>query len=850
MRAPTSEYACIEALKASAGAGKTYQLTVRFLSLLKQMAPSAQCLRQIVAITFTNRAAAEMKGRIILALKKIALPSEEGKALVAATGLTPREAVTWLDVMLAHFDDFHVRTIDSLIYTLVRGFAIEMGLQPELDVDFDREIILDRCFDRLLASVPWDRRDDPRHELFRDLLETYLTIEQTGGMQTERGIRRRLKELFSTIETLDASGPRPDVTSARKRLEEIGGQLAALIHQCGIEECLKKGVCKLEYLEDPLDHLTKAMFSKDSIADLMKAGSTVDHRVPRQLDELYQTLKTARETYLRTRSSARLYAYVRTLRELRAEIRGLAQREGKIIGGDWLSMARTHFSTTDATASFAFLKLGGMIHHFLIDEFQDTSISQWRTLMPLVEEALSRGGSLFYVGDVKQAIYGWRGGDWRLFSDVVSRDFFSDSNEARTIRTLNTNYRSVPSIVRFNNAMYGLLTDSGFVQRLANIMLPQSADAAAAAELAALISGNFQDVHQEVAPGLHDDDMGDDAITIVPLTAPLDHVRQQVKESLVSQIRAVWRRQQTGIAVLVRRNQDARDAALWLMAEGIPVVTENSLRLKNSPLIKGLVAFLRFLEYPLDDMAFWGALASPLFRGHHKICPENFEEFLREGHWRTPLYKTFGLRFTELSDEFVRPLLARAGFLTPYDLTRDVIGQFELLDRYPRYAVFLYRFLELLFQAETRGYRSLSLFLRFWDEGGADEQVGLPDDVRAIRILTIHKAKGLEFPVVFIPFTHWRIQPPTTAATAEGEIVSLIKPLCRELEIQRLHLMMHAILEQLNLLYVATTRARERLYLYVTRVSAGERVDTGYLSAWLHEMLTETRHVPYESKKS
>jgi ATP-dependent exoDNAse (exonuclease V) beta subunit len=160
----------ILAVRASAGAGKTYQLTIRFLELLKRVPSSPQALRQIVAITFTNRAAAEMKDRVILALKQIALETKDGKRLAAETGLGAAEAATWLKVILDHFGDFQVRTIDSLIYTVMRAFAVEMGLPPELDVDFDKDAMLDRCFDRLLASIAWENPNDRGRKIILDLI--------------------------------------------------------------------------------------------------------------------------------------------------------------------------------------------------------------------------------------------------------------------------------------------------------------------------------------------------------------------------------------------------------------------------------------------------------------------------------------------------------------------------------------------------------------------------------------------------------------------------------------------------------------------------------------------------------
>src|SRR4030042_1088544 len=200
-------YPYIHYLKASAGAGKTYQLTIRFLSLLAGMKPSAEVLRQIVAITFTNRAASEMKERIILALKQIALGEVEGARLTHEVGLRPSEATAWLDTILAHFSDFHVRTIDSLVYVLLRAFSLEMGLRPELEGVFEQDAVLDLCFDRLLARVRWEEAEDRLCLLFIELLETYLRIEEARGLVVERGIRKRLWALYKKADIPSLAGP-------------------------------------------------------------------------------------------------------------------------------------------------------------------------------------------------------------------------------------------------------------------------------------------------------------------------------------------------------------------------------------------------------------------------------------------------------------------------------------------------------------------------------------------------------------------------------------------------------------------------------------------------------------------
>lgn len=209
------------------------------------------------------------------------------------------------------------------------------------------------------------------------------------------------------------------------------------------------------------------------------------------------------------------------------------------------------------------------------------------------------------------------------------------------------------------------------------------------------------------------------------------------------------------------------------------------------------------------------------------------------------LYKAFERAFPEAARRLIRPLMARSGFLAPYDLVREVLELFEVERRFPDEAVFVNRFLEIVFQAETRRSMSLSGFLQFWDQTGAEEQVGLPEDLRAVRILTIHKAKGLEFPVVFVPFTNWKRRPDTVAFTPDGDLVWLKAatgmPLPDELQEMKWRTTMEDVIESLNVLYVATTRPREELYLYVTCLVNRGKEDRQYLSAWLQQMLDDMR---------
>jgi ATP-dependent helicase/nuclease subunit A len=608
---------------------------------------------------------------------------------------------------------------------------------------------------------------------------------------------------------------------------------------CGFTKCLPGNQRIEEYLQNPRENLGKAFWSKGSLAEISKKAGEFGARDLRKLEKLFSGVKAAAADYLQSHARARIYPYLLTLVELRKEVRVLAESKGELLGGAWLDRTYEYLHENQVPGEYAFLKLGSVVRHFLIDEFQDTSRRQWETLTVLIDECLASGGTLFYVGDVKQAIYGWRGGDWRLFGEVMREDFPSVEPGRRAEKVLETNYRSLPAIVEFNNTLYSTLVDPALGRELAAHMMPSKTTAETCEELAATLAANFADVVQKVRPSLPEG-AGEGFVCALDIWGDAETIAAGVEGWLRRQVKEVWQERKKGIAVLVRSNRQAEAVATWLIAEGVPIVTENSLRLRSSPLVKGLVSFLHFLEYPLDDLAFWGALASPLFKG--LVTPgESLEAFLTGGRWPRPLYRAFERAFPEESRHLVRTILARSGFLTPYDLVREVLATFDVERRFPDQAVFTNRFLEIVFQAEARRSLSLSGFLEFWDETGAEEQVGLPEDLSAVRILTIHKAKGLEFPVVFVPFTNWKRRHDKEGFTSDGGLVWLESsggvPLPPELAEQRLRSTMKDVIENLNLLYVATTRPTDALYLYVTCPMQRDTPNRQYLSAWLARMM-------------
>ena len=796
-------------IEASAGAGKTYRLTQRFLEILATLAPAPQHLRSVVAITFTNKAACEMKERLVRTLKEIALGTPYGQQFAEKTGFSPQAARQWLELIFEHYHDLQVRTIDSLVFTILKGVALEAGLRPDLEAELKEDVLLARAYDRLLLSL----RDGSLalRDVFREVLLAYLEIETKGGFNPEKGIRKTLLDLFRYElkgRPLEANKEECPLSALEEKVKQAAFQFLQAVKERGFVFRYPSWQVKFE---DPIDNFSATPFWKNFAWELFKAS-----RKDEELENLYTRFKRLLEEYLLARAIIRLVPYARLYEFLKAELERLRRQEGLIHGGGWVEIVEKILRAEGVP--LVYCKLGAKFRHFLIDEFQDTSRQQWEALRPLVEEALSTGGTLTYVGDVKQAIYVWRGGDPVLFSEAA-RDLPVPLIE----EPLLYNWRAREKLVTFNNTFFSLLADEGVARLIAQRFLygqkKEGRNCPYVAEFAETIAATFAKVSQKVPenrPG--------GQVEIVTLTGETAlEIKENTLDSLRKLLPPVFREYagQGEVAILVRTNDQAEEVAKLLFELEIPAITENALRLANSPLIRALISLLTFLDYPLHDVALVGFLRSPIAQGYFKLPPHFWRERLGAG----PLVELLKDLDQAGYNRYLKPLLEKVGFLSPYDLVREIFETFRLYERFPEEEAFLHRFLSLVLSFEQDGV-GLSAFLERWQERGFEERLGLPEELEAVKILTIHGAKGLEFDVVFLPFLHWEPKVPRLVTLAEGRLGYVQQPYPGPIREKVLKDKAEQALESLNLLYVAFTRAKERLYLFVPE-KAPERARFG-----------------------
>ena len=827
-------------IKASAGSGKTYTLTSSFLSLLAgasgaswKKVPSGCALpdsegeygwQEILAITFTNKAAAEMRERVLSRLKDHALaPAGKKRSSAEQKFWTPPRAAAAVDMLIRSYSALNIRTIDSLLHLMVRLCALDFGLSPDFEPRFSESDISGPIFDSMAEQAR--DGDEELADIFRRACEQLLHSENMRGFLAGERIRERVTGMVSLL--LNAKGwslnDLATPAEAEKHLRDMVNGIARdsrdLLQRIA-DEKLDANKRFLKALTDCAECGAStsrlpdsSYFKKESLDECLNksskgAASLAAHSLfgglCADLNEVHILIKARRLMPFAELAHAvfqRLEAFeLRNSTIAASQIPRLASRSAEDSGG----------------ASSLFCRMGSRISHILIDEFQDTSRDQWDAIQPLAEEALSQGGTLTIVGDVKQAIYGWRGGDSTLF-DSLTKPGTALHNlvEKPRLETLPKNWRSRERIVAWNNALFSPIGEEGTATSLLHGLA--EGDTELLNEQASLLHDAFVKSSQsaeQCRPGGH------------------VHLRWlekgQEKAILLQQIpdlvEKLGKSHAWGdICILTRSNEQSSQAAAWLMARHIPVVTQGSLLLAEQPVVAELVALLRFMNTPEDDLAFWSVLSGehllpPLLDAEgRKLDLSHLSNWACSRPRRHTLFRQFAIDFPEAWEAVFAPLHEEAGLLTPYDSAMEVLQRWNVVERLPESEGFLRRFLEVLFSMEEQGISDLSGFLDWWDENGTKEKAPLPESMDAVRIMTMHKAKGLEFDVVILPwmdFTPGRISD-DKAVFWDSRGTYLLAPLCKEMGRPWLRHRMETAREALHLAYVAMTRAVSELYCFL-----------------------------------
>lgn len=764
----------IEILTASAGSGKTYQLAKKYISLLLSDAGGDK-YRHILAVTFTNKATAEMKSRILGELYVLASDPERSKYLgdlVNELGLgrdeIRRRSELYLKNILHDYSSFSISTIDKFFQQTLRAFTREIGCFAAYQVELDRDSLLKEAVDRILDSVSEENRE--LYEWIRSCMKD--RIERGSGFKIDEKMLETAKSMGSGKyqNALEETGIDPASAFSKANLRKIDDECNNIISTFSSEvnkaaEELRKILTKNRELEQ----LEKYLYPFKSDEKIEPLKVTLLKAAPGShfnflMTERYKIYNTAWQVRKLTYSLGFAREYGEQMAELMKEKNVMSLEDSN-------SILKRIIDGSDTP--FIYEKMGVRYTDFLLDEFQDTSRIQWENLCPLLLESEAKGGQNLIVGDVKQSIYRWRNSDWKLLDREVPETF----SGCCTCRSLDENYRSCSAVVNFNNK-YFLFAADRMKEQFGNIE-------GTTADL--IYKGVFQKVcHDDPQQGMVRVDFCQPSVdgSIKVEEVECGKILESVNDARANGASL------KDIAVLVRTNSEGGEVANYLKANGIDVISDDSLSIKSSRIVRLLIARLKqmldendpFAAYFLEDCDLAGPDSS-------NTLMDLAEHYLRE------LQRCF-------PDIFNAEILFVNGFM-------DILQEWS-----------------------STYSDSLPAFMEFWENN--DAVASSPEGTDAVTIMTVHKAKGLEFGHVILPFadkisfdpakgkTYWSWCRPDTDSLGQTDIMrTAVYPVDFTKKDTPVTLFNSAYeresglagIDSINVFYVALTRARNTLHI-------------------------------------
>lgn len=825
--------------KASAGSGKTFTLAVEYIKLLIL---NPRAYRQILAVTFTNKATAEMKERILQQLYGIWVsdPASEPYLNRIREDLQRKSlseddirlaAGTALQYMLHDYSRFRVETIDSFFQSVMRNLARELELSPNLNIELNNTEVLsdavDSLIEKLTPSSPvlaWlldyiNERiaDDKRWNVSNEIKRFGWNIFDEGYIEQGEGLRQQLKDP-NTIK-LYRNELREMETEALEQMKGFYDQFIGELEAHALTpEDLKGGARGIgsyfrklrdgrlsdkdtvnatlkNSLDDAKNWATKTSAQKNEIIRLAETS----------LLPLLQDAETFRPRNNKIVNSCRLSLQhlnkLQLLAHIDEEVRELNREHNRFLLSD--TNALLHNLVRDGDSSFVFEKIGANIRNVMIDEFQDTSRMQWDNFKILLLEGLSQGADSLIVGDVKQSIYRWRNGDWGILNALGTKD--ASFPFPVRVETLKTNRRSETNVIRFNNNLF-----TAAVEYLNMLHLKELQEDCHPLQRA------YADVAQESprteakgyikATFLEPDEEHDyTELTILSLG-------EEVQRLLEAGVKL------NDITILVRKNKNIPPIADYFdKTMHLSVVSDEAFRLDASQAICMLIDALRYLSNPEDKVA----CASLMM---------NYESGIKKqgGDWDSLLTAK---PEEALPEAFVTGM-ETLRLMPLYELLEELFSLFEM-KRIEEQDAYLFSFFDAVTEYLQNNSSDLDAFIRYWNETLCNKTIP-SGEMDGIRILSIHKSKGLEFHTVLIPYCDWKLEnetnnqliwcSPTEAPFSTLDIVPVNYSSTMAESVYRQNYLDERLqlwVDNLNLLYVAFTRAGKNLIFWCKKGQKG-----------------------------
>lgn len=849
----------LKILQASAGSGKTFSLTAHYLTLLLS---GETKYREILAVTFTNKATEEMKTRIMEVLKGFATGDEEVndyrelilKAHPDLDTLSLQQRSARIYKRILHdYSRFSVSTIDGFVQKVIRGFAFELGLDSgyTLEMNFDKvkneladkldeqldnnpnllQWIIDLALDRISNNISWNYRTeltDLAGEIFKERYQPFDNAIQSLIKE------HNLDQLFMDY----GKETKKSITTFEEMVQHLSAKAMQVFESAGINPDHLKGKSR-----SPLNNLKKIaegdIAKTDSLKKLvdepdewLKPGS--DMSLYESLNPIIRELNTnyleQRPQYILAGAFNKNLYYLRLMQEMAVLLKTYREESGSLLISDAQNLLKGITGEDDDNPAFIWEKTGSRYKHFLFDEFQDTSANQWGNFRPLLKNAMAEtNGQLIdhlIVGDVKQSIYRWRNGDWNILHQQAKQDigasYVSDSS-------LEGNYRSTSNIIDFNNFLFKALPIK--MQMNINSTIEEQSDNQLLTDwwqekgYDKIIPGVYATAEQQLTERTATGGTIDiNVLTTDDTGSPLNKIGFKVEalrrtvETLKRLLFIEQRYQPNDVCVLVRSNSEAVAVVDTLMENNINVISGEALLLQNNITIKLLIDTLKMMAGMPSNTALYKANCISLYAQLRGLQQDP-----------ASLFNLKVKQLEELKDVLPADLCThwRSWMQQPLpELLEKLIGAYGLdKEEYQRHLPYLFALRDLAGNISRQGEKGISSFLKYWEEEGGRKTLPSSESADAVQVITIHKSKGLAFKVVMIPFCNWDINGKIntifwvpSANTPYHQLQSI--PLkynsslgSSAVAIPYYEELLYNNMDALNMLYVATTRTKEYLYI-------------------------------------
>ena len=784
----------LEIYKASAGAGKTHLLVKYYLEWILF---GGTRFNEILAVTFTNKATAEMKSRIVADLYRIATDatrsdywndfSREHPKVTAET--LQKKARKALSDILGDYSSFQVSTIDKFFQTIVRAFTRELRLQGNYEIELNDDRILDQAVSSFLTEID-PQRDAQAYRWLQDFSRSLVENNESWNLSTSlrQASRQITKDAYQRIAdeiqtfTVAETGGLKDYAQMvahivfvwESEMRKTGRDVTELIAREGLDiKADFSGKARTQMLtfvrlregewKEPSETFRKwaddpDMWYAKGVAARLSGNATdiIRTAMKNVLNHFDGTTFRNYKTAVAIRQNIFQLGLLANIEQRKREI---CDEQGIMLLSSTTELLNRLIGKSEAP--FIYEKTGSRIESYMIDEFQDTSLLQWDNFKPLLENSLATDSANLIVGDVKQSIYRWRGSEWALLDHGVSLQPRRDDT-----KTLRTNWRSKPEIVEWNNAFFSQIEPAS----------PEMKDE---------VRRIYKDVEQALAPCNTEGYGG-----LVHVEAASD-VMERLPEVIQDILTQGY--EPRDIAILTRTNDEGTEAAEKLITAGISIISDEALTLISRPVIQTLVAVMKHLQNP--RVAILRAIAD------FKVRDITGREML-----------------PDICQYTNRPL---------YELVEGLIQSLELNGKGDE--AFLQAFRDLVLEFAMSKSADLTTFLSWWNEHGRNKAISSNSEQNSVRLLTIHKSKGLGIPVVIIPYASWEMD---MRVDGRGGNILWCRPEAEPFKLENVALPIsvskmegtifepeylqerqRVIIDNLNTTYVAFTRAKEQLWL-------------------------------------